>query len=143
IKKLDNVGPKNATRWVFWLVPKGRRKREEFFIDQATIDVLMLLVAELKRRYAVLQLPKVAPERGRFAADRYLFQVDHKAYSQDAINCSIRTLLFKVVLNQGQAVDFSSHALRHAFATELRKLGVDYDIIQQLLHQRDVRTTMY
>src|SRR5207244_2783348 len=96
-----------------------------------------------KLRYAVLQLPKVAPERGRFAADRYLFQVDHKAYSQDAINCSIRTLLFKVVLNQGQAVDFSSHALRHAFATELRKLGVDYDIIQQLLHQRDVRTTMY
>ena len=44
IKQLINVGPKNTTRWPLRMVPKGRRARENFYIDGDTKDHLLELV---------------------------------------------------------------------------------------------------
>jgi hypothetical protein len=35
-KQLDNVGPKAATRWVLRMIPKGRKDRADYFIDEDT-----------------------------------------------------------------------------------------------------------
>ena len=43
-KQLENVGPKAATRWMLRLVPKGRQKREDYFIDEDTKRHLVELI---------------------------------------------------------------------------------------------------
>jgi hypothetical protein len=43
-KQLDNVGPKAATRWILRLIPKGRRERANYYIDEDTKNHLAELI---------------------------------------------------------------------------------------------------
>lgn len=142
---LENVGPKKRSRWVLRLVPKGHKERSSYYIDDDTKDVLMLVVAELRRKYAVKQLPVVKAQYPKTPPDRYVFQVDHATIHQDGLNIMVRVLLHGVVINPetGKVVELKSHALRHAFATELASLGVGIDVIRELLKQKNVEVTKY
>ena len=51
-KRLDNVGPKSAMRWVLRLIPKGRKERFNYFIDEDTKDLLMELIRFLSQKHA-------------------------------------------------------------------------------------------
>jgi hypothetical protein len=62
IKQLDNVGPKATTRWVLRLIPKGRKSRENYFIDNETKDCLMEVLAFLRKVNGTKKLPVAATQ---------------------------------------------------------------------------------
>ena len=142
---LENVGPKKRSRWVLRLMPKGHKERSTYYIDNDTKDVLMLVVAELRRVYNAKQLPVVKAQYPKTPPDRYIFQANHAMLHQDSLNIMVRVLLHGVVINPetGKVVELRSHALRHAFATELAALGVGIDVIRELLKQKNVEVTNY
>ncbi|HKQ05711.1 MAG TPA: tyrosine-type recombinase/integrase [Blastocatellia bacterium] len=142
---LKNVGPKRRSRYALRLIPKGHKKRSTYFIDDDTKDVLRLLVAELRRVYGVKKLPIVKPQFSKLLLDRYVFQSGHIVLPQETLNVMMRVLLHGVIIHQemGKVVVLKSHALRHAFATELAALGVGTDVIAALLNQKDLRVTKH
>jgi integrase len=145
IKQLVNVGPKGTTRWLLRMVPKGRKNRESYYIDEDTKDYLMKVVRFLRATGKSQLLPIVALERKGQPPDRYIFQWGGRILHQTCMNTLIRFLLHGLVFDtmDGKHVHISSHLLRHAFATELAELKVSPDVIAEILHQRDVRVTKY
>jgi len=144
-KRLDNVGPKSATRWVLRLMPKGRRERLNYFIDEDTKRHLMEVIRFLSKKYGDPLLPIVDTEKGKTPPDRYLLQWGGRGLSMNALSTFIRFLLHGLVLRtlDGSVIQLSSHLLRHAFATEMADLKVPIDVIAQILHQRDKTVTQY
>jgi integrase len=145
IKQLVKVGPKAATRWVLRLIPKGSKKRANFYIDEETKNHLLEVVGYLREIHGTKKLPIIETQYRRTPPDRYIFQWQNTMLHQDTMNVLIRFLLHGVVLKgtTGETVHITSHILRHAFATELADLGVTHDVIGEIIHQRDLSVTKY
>jgi hypothetical protein len=144
-KRLDNVGPKAATRWVLRLIPKGRKERLNYFIDEDTKHHLMEVIRFLAEKHGGPLIPVVETESGKTPPDRYLLQWDGRGLSMNGLSTFIRFLLHGLVLRSldGSLIQLSSHLLRHAFATTMAELKVPIDIIAQILHQRNKTVTQY
>jgi integrase len=145
IKQLVNVGPKGTTRWLLRMVPKGNKKRGNYYVDEDTKDYLMEVVHFLRVKGKSKLLPIVALEHKGQPPDRYIFQWGGRILYQAYMNTLIRFLLHGLVFDttDGKPVHINSHLLRHVFATELAELKVSRDVIAEILHQRDVRMTKY
>lgn len=144
-KQLENVGPKAATRWLLRMVPKGRRKREDYFIDEDTKRHLVELVRFQCEKGGGPLIPIVSIEDDKRALDRYVLQWNGRGLRLHVLNTFIRFLLHGLVLRSfdGNVVQLSSHLLRHSFATELADLNTPVEVIAKLLHQRDRTVTKY
>jgi hypothetical protein len=144
-KQLDNVGPKGATRWVLRMVPKGRKERADYYIDEDTKNHLVELIRFQCARLGTTVLPMVKSEYGKTPPDRYVLQWNGRSVDLQVLNTLIRFLLHGVLLQamDGTLVHLTSHLLRHAFANEMAELKVPVDIIATLLHQRDKTVTKY
>jgi hypothetical protein len=144
-KQLDNVGPKAATRWVLRMVPKGRKDRTDYYIDEDTKNHLAELIRFQCERLGTTLLPVVNSEYGKTPPDRYVLQWNGHGIDLQVLNTLIRFLLHGVVFQaiDGTIVQLTSHLLRHAFANEMAELKVSVDIIASLLHQRDKTVTKY
>jgi integrase len=144
-KQLDNVGPKAATRWVLRMVPKGRKDRADYFIDEDTKNHLVELIRFQCERLGTTLLPVVKSEYGKTPPDRYVLQWNGHGIDLQVLNTLIRFLLHGILFQalDGTVVQLTSHLLRHAFANEMAELKVSVDIIATLLHQRDKTVTKY
>jgi hypothetical protein len=144
-KRLDNVGPKAATRWVLRLIPKGRKERLNYFIDEDTKRHLMEMIRFLSEKHGGPLIPVVETKSGKTPPDRYVLQWNGRALSMHALGTFIRFLLHGMVFRSldGTLIQLSSHLLRHAFATTMADLKVPIDVIAQILHQRDKTVTQY
>lgn len=144
-KQLDNVGPKAATRWILRLIPKGRRERANYYIDEDTKNHLAELIRFQCERLGENLLPIVRTEHEKTPPDRYVLQWHGRGVKLQVLNTMIRFLLHGVLFQamDGSIVRLTSHLIRHAFATEMAELKVSIDIIAQLLHQRDKTVTKY
>jgi hypothetical protein len=144
-KRLDNVGPKSATRWVLRLIPKGRKERFNYFIDDDTKLHLMEVIRFLSEKHGAPLIPIVETESGKTPPDRYVLQWDGHGLTMNTLSTFIRFLLHGLVVRSrdGTLVQMSSHLLRHAFATEMAEQKVSIDVIAQILHQRDKTVTQY
>ena len=144
-KQLDNVGPKAATRWVLRMIPKGRKDRADYFIDEDTKNHLVELIRFQCERLGTALLPVVKSEYGKTPPDRYVLQWNGHGVDLQVLNTLIRFLLHGVLFQalDGTVVQLTSHLLRHAFANEMAELKVSVDIIASLLHQRDKTVTKY
>jgi len=146
IKKLVNVGPKAATRWLLRLVPKGQKmRRADYYIDEDTKDLLLDVIRFQMERNGGKRIPVVPTEYGKTSPDRYVLQWRNRGVTQGSLNTFIRFLLHGLSFRaaDGTPVHLTSHVLRHAFATELAALKVPVDIIARILHQRDTTVTKY
>lgn len=144
IVQIDNIGPKQETKWLLRLVPKGRKERANYFIDVETKDLLMEVVSYLREKHKSSKIPIVDIYLNKTPPDRYLLQWRGKGIDHSTVSIMIRVLLHGVVLkNDGKVVHITSHLLRHAFATEMASLKVDHDIIAEVLHQHDKSVTRY
>lgn len=144
-KRLDNVGPKAATRWVLRLVPKGRKERCNYFIDEDTKRHLMEVIRFLSEKHGDRLVPIVKTESGKTPPDRYLLQWNGRGLALNTLNTLTRFLLHGLVLRSldGSTIQLASHLLRHAFATEMAELKVPIDVIAKILHQRNRTVTQY
>ncbi len=144
-KQLQNVGPKAATRWMLRLVPKGRNKREDYFIDEDTKRHLVELIRLQCEKWGGPLIPVVSIEDDKRPPDRYVLQWNGRGLRLHVLNTFIRFLLHGLVLRSfdGRVVQLSSHLLRHAFATEMADLNTPVEVIAKLLHQRDRTVTKY
>src|SRR5579864_2473616 len=146
IKKLTNVGPKGATRWLLRLVPKGQKtSRADYYIDEDTKNLLLNVIRFQMERCGDKSIPIVTSEFGKMPPDHYVLQWRKRAVDQGSLNTFIRFLLHGLAFraNDGTAIQLTSHVLRHVFATELATLNVSVDIIAKILHQRDTTVTKY
>jgi hypothetical protein len=145
IKQLVNVGPNGATRWLLRLIPKGRKVRDNYFIDEETKDCLMELVRFLREIHKTKKLPIVETQYAKTPPDRYLLQWNGRGIHQDVLNVMIRFMLHGLALKtaDGKLIHITSHILRHGLATELAQMKVPVDVIAQILHQRDQTVTKY
>ena len=144
-KQLYNVGPKAATRWVLRMVPKGRKDRADYFIDEDTKNHLVELIRFQCERLGTTLLPVVKSEYGKTPPDRYVLQWNGHGIDLQVLNTLIRFLLHGILFQalDGTVVQLTSHLLRLAFANEMAELKVSVDIIATLLHQRDKTVTKY
>ncbi len=144
IKQLVGIGPKEGTRWLLRMIPKGRRERADYFIDSDTKDVLTEVVRLQRQILAVKKLPLVPHQSAKYARDRYLLQWNGLPLDQASLNTAMRFLLHGAILDPaGGCVHISSHVLRHGFATEMASLKVPVGVIAQILHQRHLEVTQY
>lgn len=144
IKQLTNVGPKAATRWLLRMVPKGHKKRGDYFIDNQTKDLLMEVIRYLRERYGTKKLPVVRLDPGKAPPDSYIFQWNDRSLTQDILNDAVRFLLHgSITTADGQGLHLTTHLLRHAFATEMASLQVPVEVLAAILHQRDLKVTRY
>jgi hypothetical protein len=144
IKQLINVGPKATTRWLLRMIPKGRRERCDYFIDDDTKDLLIEVLRFHRESLHAKKLPLVPHQSPKYPVDRYLLQWNGWALDQAHLNTAIRFLLHETVLDvNGACVHLTSHLLRHGFATEMASLKVPVDVIAQILHQRNLEVTRY
>ena len=144
-KQLENVGPKAATRWMLRLVPKGRQKREDYFIDEDTKRHLVELIRFQCEKWGGPLIPIVKIEDDKRAPDRYVLQWNGRGLRLHVLNTFMRFLLHGLILRSldGNVVQLSSHLLRHSFATEMADLNTPVEVIAKLLHQRDPTVTKY
>ena len=144
-KQLENVGPKGATRWMLRLVPKGRNKREDYFIDEDTKRHLVELIRFQCDKWGGPLIPIVKIEDDKRPPDRYVLQWNGRGLRAHVLNTFIRFLLHGLVLRslEGTLVQLSSHLLRQSFATEMADLNTPVEVIAKLLHQRDRTVTKY
>ncbi len=146
VKKLENVGPKMASRWVLRLLPKDTRsKRADYYIDDATKDLLLSLIRFQVEQCGDTKIPVVAIERNKTAPDRFLLQWRNRGVTQTSLNGMVRLLLHGLIFRAAdrEPVQLSSHVLRHAYATELANQRVPIEVIARILHQRDTSVTKY
>ncbi len=146
IKRLSNVGPKRATRWLLRLVPKGQKtSRADYYVDEDTKDLLLKVIRFQMERCGDKSIPIVKGEFAKVPPDRYVLQWRKRAVGQGALNTFIRFLLHGLAFraSDGTAIQLTSHVLRHVFATELATLNVPVDVIAKILHQRDTTVTKY
>lgn len=146
VKKLENVGPKMASRWILRLFPKGTRsKRADYYIDDDTKDLLLSLMRFQIEQCGDTKIPVVAIERDKTAPDRLLLQWRTRGVTQTSLNGMVRLLLHGLTFRaiDGEPVQISSHVLRHAYATELANQRVPIEVIARILHQRDTSVTKY
>ncbi len=144
IKQLVNVGPKSGARWLLRMVPKGRRERADFFIDEDTRSVLTEVVKFQRHMTGEKKLPVVRHQSSRYPADRYLLQWNGLALDQGTLNTAVRFLLHGAILDgEGRCVHLTTHLLRHGFATEMASLKVPVEVIAKILHQRHLEVTQY
>jgi integrase len=144
-KQLENVGPKAATRWVLRLVPKGRRDRADYYIDEDTKRHLVELIRFQSEKHGAGLIPIVRTQSEKTPPDRYVLQWNGHGLPMDVLNVCIRFILHGLTFQtlDGTSVYLTSHLLRHAFATEMADLKVSIDVIAKLLHQRDQTVTKY
>ena len=144
IKQLVNVGPKSNARWLLRMVPKGRRERADFFIDEDTKNVLTEVVTLQRRVTGERKLPVVRHDSSRYPADRYVLQWNRLGLDQGTLNTALRFLLHGAILDgAGRCVHLTTHLLRHGFATEMASLKVPVEVIAKILHQRHLEVTQY
>lgn len=146
VKKLENVGPKMATRWVLRLFPKGTRtKRADYYIDDDTKDLLLALLRFQVEHCGGSKIPVVATDRSKIPPDRFVLQWRGHGVTQATLNSMVRLLLHGLSFQaaDGEPVQISSHVLRHAYATELANQRVPIEVIARILHQRDTSVTRY
>lgn len=145
VKQLDNVGPKKASRWLLRLIPKGRKKPHDFFIEEDTKRHLVNLIRFQCEMCGENLIPVVTMEDDKLPQDRYVMQWNRKAVGRDDLNSFLRFLLHGLALRtvDGQNIQVSSHILRHGFATELAGMDTPLEVIAELLHQRDKTVTKY
>jgi hypothetical protein len=118
IKQLMNVGPKATARWLLRMMPKGRKERADYFIDEDTKTVLAEVVALHRRVTGEKKLPIVRHESSKYPADRYLLQWNGLGLDQGTLNTALRFLLHGALLDgEGRCVHLTSHLLRHYAAS--------------------------
>jgi hypothetical protein len=144
-KQLENVGPKAATRWVLRLVPKRRKSREDYFIDDDTKRHLVELIRFQSEKWGGPLIPTVTVEHDKLPPDRYVLQWNGCGLRLHVLNTFIRFVLHGLVFRSldGNLAQLTSHLLRHSFATEMAELHVSVEVIAKLLHQRDRTVTKY
>ena len=144
-KQLDNLGPKAVTRWVLRLVPKGRKERADYYIDEDTKRHLVELIRFQSEKHGDRLIPIVKTQSEKTLPDRYVLQWNGHGLALDVLNVFIRFILHGLTFQtlEGTSVYLTSHLLRHAFATEMAELKVSIDVIAKLLHQRDKTVTKY
>lgn len=144
-KQLENVGPKAATRWVLRLVPKGRKERSDYYIDEDTKRHLVELIRFQSEKHGAGLIPIVKTQSEKTPPDRYILQWNGHGLPMDVLNVFIRFVLHGLTFQtlDGTSIYLTSHLLRHAFATEMAELKVSIDVIAKLLHQRDRTVTKY
>lgn len=144
IKQLANVGPKSDGRWLLRMVPKGRRERADFFIDEDTKNLLTEVVKFQRQTTGEKRLPVVQHNSSRYPPDRYLLQWNGLGLDQGTLNTALRFLLHDTILDgEGRCVHLTTHLLRHGFATEMASLKVPVEVIAKILHQRHLEVTQY
>jgi len=146
IKKLTNVGPKGATRWLLRLAPKGHKtNRADYYVDEDTKNLLLNIIRFQMKSCGDKCIPIVKGEFAKIPPDHYVLQWRKRAVGQGALNTFIRFLVHGLAFraSDGTAIQLTSHVLRHVFATELATLNVPVDIIAKILHQRDTTVTKY
>jgi hypothetical protein len=118
-KQLDNVGPKAATRWVLRMIPKGRKDRADYFIDEDTKNHLVELIRFQCERLGTTLLPVVKSEYGKTPPDRYVLQWNGHGIDLQVLNTLIRFLLHGILFQalDGTVVQLTSHLLRHYAAS--------------------------
>ena len=145
-KQLDNVGPKAATRWLLRMVPKGRKERADYYIDEDTKSHLVELIRfQCEKTGDGPLFPVVQMEYGKTPPDRYVLQWNGRGFDLQVLNTSFDSSSMGLLFRSLDGTWFSCqfHLLRHAFATEMAELEVAVDIIARLLHQRDITVTKY
>ena len=144
IKQLVNVGPKAGSRWVLRMIPKGRKERADYFIDEDTKNVLTEVVSFQRRITQTKKLPVVRHQSTRYGPDRYLLQWNGLGLDQASLNTALRFLLHGAILDSsGNCVHMTTHLLRHGFATEMASMKVPVEVIAKILHQRHLEVTQY
>jgi integrase len=144
IKQLMNVGPKATARWLLRMMPKGRKERADYFIDEDTKNVLAEVVALHRRVTGEKKLLTVRHESSKYPPDRYLLQWNGLGLDQGTLNTALRFLLHGALLDgDGRCIHLTSHLLRHGFATEMASLKVPVEVIARILHQRHLEVTQY
>ena len=122
------------------MVPKGRKQRADYFIDNKTKDLLMELLTFQRACCQSKKLPVVPLEPQKARPDRYVLQWKERGLAHGDLNDALRFLLHGcITAADGTGIHLSSHLLRHAFATEMATLNVPIEVLAALLHQRDPR----
>lgn len=142
-------------RFLVRLVPKGRDTVADYIVSTETRKNLER-VGDLLQEHYQLQpgecFPRVSfnPQNQRahcFPTPRpYLFQYNHRQFSDLTINACLRFLCHGLVLQtiEGRQIRLTAHMFRHAFATHLHHVeAVPLDVIAVMLHQKNVQTTAY
>jgi len=107
---------RRGDRVILRLFGKGGRERYVPVTDAETAAVLLELAETVRR------------EQGR---DVRLFKVSYHTI----VNYATK-------VEQATGVDFTSHMLRHTFATRLRASGEQLDVIQKVLGHKNIATTV-
>ncbi|TQR37229.1 site-specific integrase [Lysinibacillus sphaericus] len=135
----------------FYAIPKGRDKKEQYFITSETMKILAKVRKMLLEHYNDVTIPSVKYGLKRrihlFKEPKpYFFQYHKKALSHMSIGSCLRFLLHGLIFEtqEGKPVTVKTHLLRHAFATEaVQRHNVSTDILAIILHQRDLNITDY
>ncbi|WP_136253677.1 tyrosine-type recombinase/integrase [Onishia niordana] len=130
----------------FRAIPKGRLAEEPYYIDERCMQALHAWWKFQRERGQSLDI--ISPTRSlrhKLQAAPYLWQHAGRHFSHNDINATISIMLHGISLqtSSGEAVQVTSHLLRHGFATEMRALNTPMDVIALLMKQKDVRVTGY
>lgn len=151
-------GQPPKVRYSFHLIPKGERsdKPHDYFISKETTRLLVKVANILEAHYNIdlsrqETLPSVRfnPENSRshrFGTAPYLFQYNHRHFSDREITACLRFLLHGMTFRtrEGNLVLLKPHLLRHGFANyAVQNEKVPIDIVKAWLHQKNVDITAY
>lgn len=136
----------SAETMAFWAIPKGRLMEEPYYIDERCMKALFDWWSF--QRETGYPFEEIKPDRSlnqKIKPAIFLFQHHHRHLSHNNINVCMRFLFLGLDMEteDGDPVNFTSHLLRHSFATELRSLDTPIDIIGLLMKQRDIKVTEY
>jgi integrase len=142
--------PSGKKATAFLAVPKGLKAPRSFYMDEPCLEA----IASILRRHRELEMAgygglvrgKPPPHLERKCGSaKYIFQLNGRSLEAAQFNGCLRFMLHGVEFrnSSGERYSLSSHFLRHAFATEMRKQGVEVDILAELLNQKWVEITRY
>jgi hypothetical protein len=138
---------------LYWkLYPKGATERERYIIPTQVTEAMFLLLDLHRRYYGPDSLQSVAANINGFSHHRR-FSGLHKFVLQwggrHLPNVTLNQCLAFLLLEHGcrdeagQAVNLTSHLLRHAVAGWLRRQGIPLEDLMALLKQVDMSVTDY
>ncbi|WP_322922261.1 site-specific integrase [Paenibacillus campi] len=136
--------------YIFRLIPKGREELENYYVPEDIFKSVHEVVGILKEHYNSNTLPNVEytlrSRKHLFKERKYVFQYMNAHIQEATLSSCLRFLLHGMMIqtNEGRQVVLKTHLLRHAFATHaLQNEKLPLDIVKELLHHKDVNTTLY
>ncbi len=152
---LYTIEVEGVQRFLVRLIPKGSDVVADYIVSTETRRNLERVGDFLAEHYNLLPgecIPRVSfnTQNGRshsFPMPRsYLFQHNHRHFSEHAINACLRFMCHGLVIQttEGRQIKISAHLFRHLFATHLHHVeAVPLDVIAVMLHQKNVQVTAY